>query len=132
MNELDRVQVQQAIGHQLRQLRYAYGDRQQDFANRVGRSRPSISKYETAERCLDLGDVIEFAQALNVSPLGLVARLLPETAIDSSMRTLIDALDRNPQLLPDVLSVLRAQLLAVAPPINAPPAIDALSDNVPW
>jgi hypothetical protein len=55
----------QQIGRRLRQFRQSLGDRQADFAARVGKERSTIAKYERGERRLTLSDMLDMAERLN-------------------------------------------------------------------
>lgn len=48
---------------------------QQDLANRLSRPQSYIAKVETGERRLDVVEFIEWADALNLSPSDLIARV---------------------------------------------------------
>ena len=53
---------------------------QSDVAVRLGRTQSFISKYERGERRLDIAVFIDVAEALGISPVGLVQDLVDARA----------------------------------------------------
>lgn len=49
---------------------------QRDLAARLGRPHSYVSKIETGERRLDVGEFVEYAKAVGVNPLRLFKRVL--------------------------------------------------------
>jgi transcriptional regulator with XRE-family HTH domain len=94
------------IGRRLRQFRQSLGDRQADFAARVGKERSTIAKYERGERRLTLSDMLEMAEQLRYPPTALMLKLLPETTQQPALETLLRALIQDPSLVPTVLTNL--------------------------
>jgi transcriptional regulator with XRE-family HTH domain len=100
----------QQIGRRLRQFRQSLGDRQADFAARVGKERSTIAKYERGERRLTLSDMLEMAERLNHPPAALVLKLLPESSQQAALDTIFRALLQNPALVPTVLAHIHEAL----------------------
>src|SRR4051812_38866953 len=100
----------QQIGRRLRQFRQSLGDRQADFAARVGKERSTIAKYERGERRLTLSDMLEMAERLNYPPAALVLKLLPESSEQVALDTILRALLQNPVLIPTVLAHIHETL----------------------
>jgi transcriptional regulator with XRE-family HTH domain len=100
------------IGKRLRQFRQSLGDRQADFAARVGKERSTIAKYERGERRLTLSDILEMAERLRYPPTALMLKLLPETEQHVALDTVLRALIQNPSLIPTVLTSLQTNLQA--------------------
>jgi transcriptional regulator with XRE-family HTH domain len=100
------------IGRRLRQFRQSLGDRQADFAARVGKERSTIAKYERGERRLTLSDMLEMAERLRYPPSALMLKLLPETAEQPALEAVLRALIQNPSLIPTVLASLHETLRA--------------------
>lgn len=61
------------VGSLVRRYRKEQGLTLQELAERIHKSRASVSKYENGEIVLDIGTLYEIAQALRISP----AQLLP-------------------------------------------------------
>jgi transcriptional regulator with XRE-family HTH domain len=103
MTETTGLTIDQQIGRRLRELRRSMGDRQSDFAARIGKERSTIAKYERGERKLSLNDLIEMAERLNMPPIILLLKLLPESRSDPSIDMLLAAVIQRPAILPAVL-----------------------------
>jgi transcriptional regulator with XRE-family HTH domain len=103
MTEPTDSTIDQQIGRRLRDLRRSIGDRQSDFAARIGKERSTIAKYERGERKLSLHDLIEMAERLNMPPIVLLVRLLPESRSDPRIDLLLAAIAQRPTILPTVL-----------------------------
>lgn len=56
------------IGKVLRKLRIESGLKQDQVADRLGVNQSIISKFESGERSLHLGEVYAYAEALGTSP----------------------------------------------------------------
>lgn len=56
------------IGKVLRKLRIESGLKQDQVADRLGVNQSMISKFESGERSLHLGEVYAYAEALGTSP----------------------------------------------------------------
>lgn len=56
------------VGKVLRKLRMESGLKQNQVADRLGTSQSMISKFESGERSLHLGEVYAYAEALDTSP----------------------------------------------------------------
>lgn len=116
--------VQRAIGRRLRDLRLRIGDRQEDLAQRIGWSRPRLSKHERGAAHLTIEEVLEIADALGRSPLAVLLDLLPEDRDDPMTTTmrclqrtpglapLLAALETMPTLVPTLLQVVQQELQA--------------------
>lgn len=60
-----------SFGVAVRNARIKAGLTQQELADRIGLSRPSIANVETGRQQVLLGDLYEYAAALGVSPKSL-------------------------------------------------------------
>lgn len=58
------------------EARLAADLRQVDLAKRLGRPQNYVSRYETGERRIDMGQFVEVARAIGVDPVELLARVL--------------------------------------------------------
>ena len=97
------------IGERLRQLRLGLGERQEDFAVRLGvASHATIGKYERGERQLAVADIATLATSLNQPPIVLLLRLLPHS--DPALQTLVETIIARPALLPELLKITHAYL----------------------
>jgi len=103
MTETTDLTIDQQIGRRLRELRRSMGDRQSDFAARIGRERSTVAKYERGERKLSLNDIIEMAERLNYPPVVLLLKLLPGSYSDPSIDALLAAIVQRPGILPTIL-----------------------------
>lgn len=56
------------VGKVLRRLRTESGLKQEQVAARLGTNQPMISKFESGERSLHLGEVYAYAEALGTTP----------------------------------------------------------------
>ncbi|MDY4533618.1 MAG: helix-turn-helix transcriptional regulator [Tractidigestivibacter sp.] len=56
------------MGKVLRRLRTESGLKQEQVAARLGTNQPMISKFESGERSLHLGEVYAYAEALGTTP----------------------------------------------------------------
>ena len=56
------------VGKVLRRLRTESGLKQEKVAARLGTNQPMISKFESGERSLHLGEVYAYAEALGTTP----------------------------------------------------------------
>lgn len=58
------------------ETRRAAGLHQTEVAKRLGRPQSFVSKVETGERRLDVGEFVEYAQAINADAVKLLRRVL--------------------------------------------------------
>src|SRR5436853_6786622 len=87
--------LDQQIGRRLRHFRQSLGDRQADFAARVGKERSTIAKYERGERRLTLSDMLDMAERLHYPPAALLLKLLPDFPQQTALDMVLRALDRK-------------------------------------
>jgi transcriptional regulator with XRE-family HTH domain len=99
--------VDQQIGARLRDVRRSLGLRQADFAERLGKDRSTVSKYERGERQLSLSDLLEIAACLEYPPLPLLLKLLPPSSVPSGLEEIVTQLTREPTLVAAVRLGLR-------------------------
>ena len=59
-------QISQHIGSRIRSFRRAQGMTLQQLADKIHKSRASVSKYETGEITVDIETLFEIAEALGV------------------------------------------------------------------
>lgn len=64
---MDKQQRRAKLGETLASLRIAAGLNQADVAVRIGKPQSFVSKYESAERRIDLSDLEEITAAIGVS-----------------------------------------------------------------
>ena len=64
----------------LKAARRRAGVSQIDLAERLGNTQTFVSKCERGERRIDAVELVEFAEALGVSPLGLLSEYLEQRA----------------------------------------------------
>jgi transcriptional regulator with XRE-family HTH domain len=105
--EPSTAQVDRLIGERLRDLRRSLGLRQADFAERLGKDRSTVSKYERGERQLSLSDLLEIAARLEYPPLPLLLKLLPPSSFPSGLDEVVTLLTRDPALITAVRLGLR-------------------------
>ena len=74
MNKGSRGEKQRRIRALLRDFRLKAGLRQQDVAERLGEPQSFVSKIESGERRLDLGELAEVCEALGISLADFVRR----------------------------------------------------------
>jgi transcriptional regulator with XRE-family HTH domain len=110
MTQTTEQTIDQQIGRRLRDLRQSMGDRQADFAARIGKERSTVAKYERGERKLSLNDIIDMAEHLDYPPVALLLRLLPEVYGDPRLNTLLSVVIHNPAILPTVLASIQEAL----------------------
>lgn len=60
----------------LLEARLAADLRQVDLAKRLGRPQNYVSRYETGERRIDMGQFVQVARTIGVDPVELLARVL--------------------------------------------------------
>ncbi len=104
MSEIPELTIDEQIGRQLRRFRQSLGDRQADFAARIGKERSTVAKYERGERKLSLSDIFDMAERLNYPPTALLLKLLPDSGSDPGIDALLAAVLQRPAILPTVLS----------------------------
>ena len=80
-------QISQHIGSRIRSFRRAQGMTLQQLADKIHKSRASVSKYETGEIVVDIETLYDISQALNVE-----------------LNVLTDYCDPKPQPLPQIQS----------------------------
>ena len=68
----------------LKTARKRVGVSQVELATRLGNTQTFVSKCERGERRLDTVELIEFAEALGVSPLELIEEFLDKRSVGSS------------------------------------------------
>ena len=102
--------LDQQIGRRLRHFRQSLGDRQADFAARVGKERSTIAKYERGERRLSLSDMLDMAERLHYPPAALILKLLPDSPHQTALDTVLRALLQNPSLVSTVLASIHETL----------------------
>ncbi|CEI30257.1 helix-turn-helix domain-containing protein [Propionibacterium freudenreichii] len=71
---MDKQQRRAKLGDLLASMRLAAGLNQADVAARLGKPQSFVSKYESAERRVDLSDLEEIATAIGVSLEDVVAQ----------------------------------------------------------
>jgi transcriptional regulator with XRE-family HTH domain len=64
----------------LKAARKRAGVSQVDLAERLGNTQTFVSKCERGERRIDAVELVEFAEALGVEPLGLLGEYLEQRA----------------------------------------------------
>lgn len=64
----------------LKAARKRIGVSQVDLAERLGNTQTFVSKCERGERRIDAVELVEFAEALGVEPLGLLGEYLEQRA----------------------------------------------------
>lgn len=64
----------------LKAARKRVGVSQVDLAERLGNTQTFVSKCERGERRIDAVELVEFAEALGVEPLGLLGEYLEQRA----------------------------------------------------
>ena len=64
----------------LKAARKRAGVSQVDLAERLGNTQTFVSKCERGERRIDAVELVEFAEALGVKPLGLLGEYLEQRA----------------------------------------------------
>ena len=64
--------IDAAIVARLIEARHRQGLRQVDVAQRLGRPQAYVSRYETRETMLGVGDVFVIAHALGIDPIRLL------------------------------------------------------------
>lgn len=70
-------QINTYVGNKIRMYRKSQGMTLQQLADRIHKSRASVSKYENGEISLDLGTLFEIAEVLQVSPNQLIDYRVP-------------------------------------------------------
>jgi len=67
-----------ALLHHVVEARRSAGVTQIELADRLGRPQSFISKTETGERRLDFVELVEIAEALDISPINLIRTVLSD------------------------------------------------------
>jgi len=70
----------------LKAARKRAGVSQIDLAERLGNTQTFVSKCERGERRIDVVELVEFAEALGVPPLGLLTEYLERRGSTSSAK----------------------------------------------
>ena len=71
----------QKLGEYLRDLRRSEGLKQSDLALLLGKPQSYISKYETAERRLDIFELIEICRSLNKDPVHVIEHIIEKVDV---------------------------------------------------
>lgn len=71
----------------LKTARKRVGMSQVELASRLGNTQTFVSKCERGERRIDAVELVEFAEALGVQPLGLLSEYLERRGRTSSTKT---------------------------------------------
>jgi transcriptional regulator with XRE-family HTH domain len=87
----------EAFGYKLRQARKAAGLTQEDMADRVGLSRPSITNIELGKQQLPLHMLDSFASALGMKPCELLPEDTREQITRKRLKKLADKLEPLPK-----------------------------------
>ena len=75
MYNVDLGEMRREVGALLRQIRTEAGVRQADLARMLDRPQSYVSKYESAEKRLDIAELHHVCSALNVPLIDFVKRL---------------------------------------------------------
>ena len=67
MDKRSRVQRQRRVQALLREFRLKAGLRQQDVAERLGEPQSYVSKFESGERRLDIGELADVCDVLGIT-----------------------------------------------------------------
>jgi transcriptional regulator with XRE-family HTH domain len=102
----DPAQTDVDVGVALRAARLSRGLRQDDLADLLGVDRSTIARYESGARSMSVATLIQVAQLLSRP----VISLLPGVYANEGLRTVVQVLERRPDLLPRVVDVLRVSL----------------------
>ena len=71
-----RDEVYRRLIRLLIEARLAAGLRQKDLAERIGQHHTYVSRYETLERRIDMGQFVEAALAIGTDPVAMLAQAL--------------------------------------------------------
>jgi transcriptional regulator with XRE-family HTH domain len=102
----DPAEVDTHVGLALRAARLSRGLRQDDLAEQMGLDRSTIARYESGARSMTVGTLIEVARLLSRPAIAF----LPGVYADERLRTVLQVLERRPDLLPRVVELLRVSL----------------------
>jgi transcriptional regulator with XRE-family HTH domain len=102
----DPAQIDVDVGMALRAARLSRGLRQDDLANLLGVDRSTIARYESGARSMSVATLIKVAQLLSRP----VIAFLPGVYANEGLRTVVQVLERRPDLLPQVVDVLKVSL----------------------
>lgn len=102
----DSAEIDAQTGAALRAARLSRGYRQDDLAQLLGMDRSTIARYENGERAMSISTLMQVAQLLNRSMLTLLPDALPNTGL----RTVLQVLERRPDLIPRVLDLIEVSL----------------------
>lgn len=102
----DPAQIDIDVGAALRAARLSRGLRQEDLAGLLSVDRSTIARYESGARSMSVGTLIQVAQLLSRSAVAF----LPGVYADERLRSVVQVLERRPDLLPRVVDLLRLSL----------------------
>ena len=94
------------LGAALRRARLACGLRQDDLAGQLGVDRSTIARYERGTRSMSVATLMQVAHLLGRP----ATFFLPGIFARGGMNTVLQVLERRPDLLPPVVEVLRVSL----------------------
>ncbi len=75
-----RDEVYARLIRMLVEARLEAGLRQADLARQLGQRQNYVSRYETLDRRIDMGQFVEAALAIGVDPVAMFARALAEAS----------------------------------------------------
>ncbi|NTW97115.1 MAG: helix-turn-helix transcriptional regulator [Oscillochloris sp.] len=102
----DPAQTDLDVGAALRAARLSRGLRQEDLAELLGVDRSTIARYESGTRSMSVATLLQVAQLLRRPALAF----LPGAYADERLRSVLQVLDRRPDLLPRVVDLLHVSL----------------------
>jgi len=103
---IDPAQIDLDVGAALRAARLSRGLRQEDLAGLLSVDRSTIARYESGARSMSVGTLIQVAQLLSRPAVAF----LPGVYADERLRSVVQVLERRPDLLPRVVDLLRVSL----------------------
>jgi transcriptional regulator with XRE-family HTH domain len=101
-----RSEVDSHVGAALRRARLARGLRQDDLAEQLGVDRSTIARYENGTRSMSVDTLMYVAHVLGRP----ATCFLPGIFANEGVSTVLQALERRPDLLPRVVAVLQVSL----------------------
>lgn len=102
----DPAHVDAHVGAALRAARLSRGYRQDDLAELLGVDRSTIARYESGTRSMSVGTLMQAAQLLSRP----AAAFLPGIYVNEGLHTVLQVLERRPDLLLRVVDLLRVSL----------------------
>ncbi|NCC31668.1 MAG: XRE family transcriptional regulator [Chloroflexia bacterium] len=102
----DPVSVDTCVGESLRAARLSRGLRQDDLAAHLGVDRSTIARYEGGTRSMTVSTLIQVAQVLQRP----VTAFIPGIYAEPGLHTVVQVLERHPELLPRVVDLLKVSL----------------------